>query len=153
MESLFNLQGAVSKIREFNFKRVILQFPDDLIEYSADVYHYMDEKLNTDYSNSNSNSNSSSSSSSSSSNSNGCSSVDLYISADSTYGSSSDDVSAMHVDGDLLVYFGSDLSASSVIPVLLLPRIRSFDCIRCEKAVVPCIEKYIDSSPNLSKFW
>ena len=33
--------------------------------------------------------------------------IEVYIAADSTYGSSVDDISAEHVDGDVLVYFRS----------------------------------------------
>lgn len=47
---------------------------------------------------------------------------DVYIAADSTFGSSVDDISAAHVDSDLLIYFGSDMSASGTIPVMVVPQ-------------------------------
>lgn len=47
--------------------------------------------------------------------------IELYIAADSTWGSSVDDVSAMHCNGDVIAYFGSDLSSSGTIPVIIVP--------------------------------
>ena len=43
------------------------------------------------------------------------------MAADSTFGSSVDDISAEHVDSDVLVYFGSDLSSSGAMPVMVVP--------------------------------
>ena len=67
------------------FKRVVLQFPDELLGRCVDVFNHFRLLVPT---------------------------ASFYIAADSTYGSSVDDVSALHVDSDLLVYFGSDLSSS-----------------------------------------
>lgn len=47
--------------------------------------------------------------------------VALYITADSAWNSSADDVSAMHCNADILVYFGSDLSSSCNIPMIIVP--------------------------------
>jgi len=48
----------------------------------------------------------------------------MFIAADSTWGSSVDDVSAMHCDADIIFYFGSDLSSSGSIPVAIVTRLR-----------------------------
>lgn len=47
--------------------------------------------------------------------------VSLYITADSSWNSSVDDVSAMHCNADMIVYFGSDLSSSCNIPMVIVP--------------------------------
>ena len=64
-------------------------------------------------------------------NNNGYNSLSLYISADSTFGSSVDDVSALHVNGDVIVHFGSDLSGSGSIPVMIIPKRKAIDIENC----------------------
>ena len=61
--------------------------------------------------------------------------VEVFVAADSTYGSSVDDISAEHVDSDVLVYFGSDLSSSGAIPVLVVPKLVQLDCAVCTREV------------------
>ena len=86
MEQLFNLSEVQRVVEEYNYEIIALQFPDELISYSVEVYAVLRSKLRSE--------------------------VTLFIAVDSTYGSSVDDVSAMHVDSQLLVYFGDDLSSS-----------------------------------------
>jgi diphthamide biosynthesis enzyme Dph1/Dph2-like protein len=110
---IFDLVKICEVIKAKEFKRVVLQFPDENLEYSVDVYEYMLMSLNNgnidnDIDNVNDD--------------NGNSGIDVFISADSTYGSSVDDVSADHVDAQILIYFGSDLSSSGTMPVLVAPR-------------------------------
>lgn len=78
------------------FKRAVLQFPDDLLSECVEIYRQVAVRL--------------------------AGSAEVYIAADSSYGSSVDDISALHVDGDVLVYFGDDLSSSGVVPVIVVPR-------------------------------
>jgi diphthamide biosynthesis protein 2 len=61
--------------------------------------------------------------------------LELYIAADSTYGSSVDDISAEHVDSDVLVYFGSDLSSSGAMPVMVVPQAVPVDIPTCAALV------------------
>ena len=88
------LEAFVDNLEE-GPKRISLQFPDESLHLSLDVYEYLREKLPTN--------------------------IDLFVLADSTFGSSVDDVSAQHIDCDLLIYFGSDLSSSGSMPVLVIP--------------------------------
>lgn len=53
--------------------------------------------------------------------------IELYITADSSYGSSIDDVSAMHVNCQLIIMFGTDLSSSGTIPTIVAPFKKSYD--------------------------
>ena len=108
----FDVEGICEAIKSHGYKRVVLQFPDEHLKYCAPVYEYMLETLNpaTDENDS---------------------WVDVFISADSTYGSSVDDVSADHVDAEILVYFGSDLSSSGTMPVIVAPKHVTFDVEHC----------------------
>jgi len=114
-EKLFGLDRISEVIRASGFKRVVVQFPDEHLSFSLPVYDYLIDKLNPDelaegqedeY-------------------------IDLFVTADSTFGSSIDDISAEHVDGDLLVYFGSDLSSSGKMPVIVAPMKRIVNVNDC----------------------
>ena len=94
----FELDAIIHIIHTNAFRTVVLQFPDDELQYSIEVHDYLQGRLEDSVT---------------------CdtteevtASVDLFIAADSTWGSSIDDVSAMHCGCDVLVYFGTDLSSS-----------------------------------------
>lgn len=101
----YRLAEVIALICKYHFTRVVLQFPDEELQYSFDVHNVLLRSLPED--------------------------VDLYITADSTWGSSIDDVSAMHCDADVLIYFGTDLSSSGSMPVILCPPVRPFSVDRC----------------------
>ena len=105
----FNLAKVAALVGRHNFKRVVLQFPDENLEHCTDVFKHLQDLLGHE------------------------SDVHIYITADSTYGSSVDDISAQHVDGDVLVYFGNDLSSSGAMPVMVVPS-------QCEVDVDHCAE-------------
>ena len=93
---------------------MVLQFPDEHLKHCVDVYSRLSELVDD--------------------------AVSLFIAADSTYGSSVDDVSAQHVDGDLLVYFGSDLSGSGAMPVMIAPMKVTVDKADCAARVSSSLE-------------
>jgi diphthamide biosynthesis protein 2 len=94
----FDLALAVLKIKEYHFQRIVLQIPDELFSICVDIYDYFITALGDD-------------------------SIEVFMTADSTFGSSIDDISAEHVGSDLLVYFGTDSSCSSCsIPIMILPQ-------------------------------
>ena len=93
IEEYFHLDKICSIISRNKFKRVVLQFPDDLLHLSTTTYSTIRSILLKESND-----------------------LELFIAADSTYGSSVDDVSAQHVESDLLIYFGDDLSSSGAMP-------------------------------------
>ncbi len=109
VDKKFDLDSVISILRSTikgsdgtvkpRYQEVVLQFVDEYLSDSIDVYIRLQQSLP--------------------------SSVNLYITADSTWGSSADDISAQHVNGDILVYFGSDLSSSSIIPVIVVPELKT----------------------------
>lgn len=96
IESLYDVKGVCDAITKFGFDIVVLQFPDENLADATNVYTAIKGSIRD--------------------------SIELYITADSTYGSSVDDVSALHVHCKLLVYFGSDMSVSGSMPVLVCPK-------------------------------
>lgn len=103
VESLFDLDRLCRTIERDSFKRVALQFPDEHLDKCAQIYQYMSNYLTShDH-------------------------TEIFIIGDSTFGSSIDDISAQHVDSDLLVYFGSDLTSSGTIPVIVAPIKKELD--------------------------
>lgn len=101
MSGNFNLPKVADLICKFKLSTVVLQFPDEFLPISIDVYSSLLKLVDE--------------------------TVTLYIAADSTYGSSVDDISGMHVDCDVVIYFGSDLSSSGSVPVLVVPMMKSLD--------------------------
>ncbi len=97
----FDLVSAFNILVKYEFKRIALQFPDEELSHCVEVYRTLKHMLPVD--------------------------TDLFITADSTWGSSVDDISAMHYDADVLIYFGSDLSSSGSLPVLIVPPRKALD--------------------------
>lgn len=104
----FDLARVAALVLQHGFKRVVLQFPDEALEHCVGVYMRLQELLGEGEGSSDGDGGSGGA-------------VSMFIAADSTYGSSVDDISAQHVDGDVLVYFGSDLSSSGAMPVMVVP--------------------------------
>ena len=89
MAENFDLEAVKRLIITHNFKRVALQFPDELLNICVPVYQHLSVGLEETAPESD---------------------IELFISADSTFGSSVDDVSALHVSGDVIVYFGTTIT-------------------------------------------
>ena len=117
----FDLERVSSLIRSHGLRKVVLQFPDDNVSDCVGIYNWLvgdlEDKLGQAEADE----------------------LEVYVAADSTFGSSVDDISAEHVDSDVLVYFGSDLSSSGAIPVMVVPREVSVDVLSCAEAVKAAI--------------
>lgn len=111
----FYLDGVAEVIRVNGFKMVVLQFPDGALAKCTDVYDALSNIIDDD--------------------------VDMFITADSTFGSSLDDVSAQHVEADILFYFGDDLSSSGSLPVAIVPFRKQLDVGMCAISVCGGLEQ------------
>ena len=118
----FDLNSVCDLIKKHGYLRVALQFPDDLLGKCIAIYNNVIKYIGND-------------------------AVDVFIIGDSTYGSSIDDISAQHVDSDLLVYFGSDLSSSGSMPVIVVPFDTEIDCEKCFEEL--CASSDHDGSDRL----
>jgi diphthamide biosynthesis protein 2 len=112
----------VTRITQHNFKRIVCQFPDHYLHCCTEVYLHLATRVPPE--------------------------CDIFIAADSTFGSSVDDISAAHVEADLLIFFGSDLSGSGSVNVMIIPPIKTIDIKRCVDAVATIITTPLDS-PSL----
>lgn len=112
----FNLDAVCAIIAQHKFQRIALQFPDEFLNKCISIYTYVINHINDD-------------------------DVDVFIIGDSTYGSSVDDISAQHVDSDILVYFGSDLSSSGSMPVMVVPYRKDIDVQNCTKRVADKLDE------------
>jgi len=109
----YDVEALVSLIAKHAFKRVVLQFPDEELEHCVPVYDFLSSSFPEG--------------------------TEIYVTADSTWGSSIDDVSAMHCDGDVLFYFGTDLSSSGSIPVAIVPPRKPIDIPHCISQITSAI--------------
>ena len=123
--SVYDLPAALQLIQGHNFRRVVLQFPDEEVHRSTEVYEYFQDQLGEE--------------------------VEIFITADSTWGSSIDDVSAMHCEGDVLLYFGSDLSSSGSMPVMVVPRNCEFDIEVCRAKLEEALQAHDAKSTSYKK--
>lgn len=107
---MFDLEGVLHVISVKKPLRVVLQFENHLVSSALSVYRFLSAKLERN--------------------------VQLIIAADSTWSSSVDDITAAHVDSDLLVYFGSDYgTTSSSLPLLMVPELIDFSCYKAQLAI------------------
>jgi diphthamide biosynthesis enzyme Dph1/Dph2-like protein len=91
----FDVKGALDLLLKYEFERVVLQFSDEYLSVSVSIYDYFTTNLPD--------------------------TLDVFITADSTFGSSVDDISALHINSDVIVYFGNEMSHSDIIPIIILP--------------------------------
>lgn len=70
--------------------------------------------------------------------------------ADSTFGSSVDDISAAHVEADLLLYFGSDMSGAGGMDVMIVPPMKLVNTKQCSEALLEALVASENSSERES---
>ncbi|XP_068626310.1 2-(3-amino-3-carboxypropyl)histidine synthase subunit 2 [Battus philenor] len=92
----FDIPETCKWITDNNFTKVCLQFPDELLGVSAQIYEEIKKRAD----------------------------VDLYILGDTSYASCCvDSVAAMHVQGDAIVHYGRSCFTKTNIPVYtVLPK-------------------------------
>ncbi|KAI8637193.1 diphthamide biosynthesis protein 2 [Parasitella parasitica] len=107
IQELYEINRTVARIKEGNYKRIALQFPD---EYLADAAHVAKELVEK-------------------------TGQEIFVLADTSYGSCCvDEVAAEHVNADLIVHYGrSCLSPTSRSPVLYVFGRQSIDLEQCKK--------------------
>ncbi|KAL5501871.1 DPH2 [Sanghuangporus vaninii] len=90
----YEIERTVQIIQKGDYKRIALQFPDELLHDSVPVYRALQESLGPQR--------------------------EAYVLADTSYGSCCvDEVAASHVDADVLVHYGhACLSQTSRLPVI-----------------------------------
>ncbi|KAI0290206.1 putative diphthamide synthesis protein-domain-containing protein [Russula brevipes] len=92
----FELEGTANEIISKNYKRIALQFPDEILQDSVPIYHDLKRAIGA--------------------------ARDLYVLADTSYGSCCvDEVAAQHVDADVVVHYGhACMSKNYRLPVIYI---------------------------------
>ncbi|KAI6011824.1 putative diphthamide synthesis protein-domain-containing protein [Pisolithus marmoratus] len=111
----FEIERTAKEIRDGGYKRVALQFPDELLHESVPIYRLLKQRINEGQ--------------------------EMYVLADTSYGSCCvDEVAAQHVDADAMVHYGhACLSQTSRLPVIYVFGRKPIDVDSCVKQVVDVI--------------
>lgn len=112
---IYEIERTVAAIVEGNFKRIALQFPDELLCHSVPIYRLLKNKAGEGH--------------------------DVYVLADTSYGSCCvDEVAAQHVDADLIVHYGhACLSQPSRLPVVYVFGKKPIDVDDCINQLGQCL--------------
>nr|XP_043615219.1 2-(3-amino-3-carboxypropyl)histidine synthase subunit 2 [Erigeron canadensis] len=113
LSSKYEISRVAEYILEHNFKRVALQFPDELLKDSTGVVSLLRKELL----------------------SNDVKDIGLYVMADTTYGSCCvDEVGASHINADCVIHYGHTcLSATSKLPAFFVFGKASINASNCAK--------------------
>lgn len=107
----FDIDGVVDLLRRNVFRDIILQFAEDYLSQSVDVYFALQAALPDRH---------------------------FFIVANSSWDKAIDDVASMHVKGDLIIFFGCLLDVSCSTPVLVVPPALPMDVQLCADAIKAC---------------
>ncbi|THH32708.1 hypothetical protein EUX98_g1435 [Antrodiella citrinella] len=113
----FEIERTVREITKGGYKRIALQFPDELLHDSVPIYRSLKGRLPSD---------------------SGC---ELYVLADTSYGSCCvDEVAAQHVDANAMVHYGhACMSQTSRLPVIYVFGRKEIDAEDCATQLAACL--------------
>ncbi|KAF6752724.1 putative diphthamide synthesis protein-domain-containing protein [Ephemerocybe angulata] len=103
IHEFYEIERTADEILAGDFKRIALQFPDELLGDSVPVFRALKARIGTGR--------------------------EIYVLADTSYGSCCvDEVAAQHVDADMVVHYGyACLSQTSRLPVMYVFGKKTFD--------------------------
>ncbi|KAL5524260.1 DPH2 [Sanghuangporus sanghuang] len=115
----YEIERTVQIIQKGDYKRIALQFPDELLHDSVPVYRALQESLGPQR--------------------------EAYVLADTSYGSCCvDEVAASHVDADVLVHYGhACLSQTSRLPVIYVFGRKRLNVEECVEKISAYLESAI----------
>ncbi|KAI9058971.1 diphthamide biosynthesis protein [Trametes sanguinea] len=116
LEDTFDVQRTAAEIERGDYKRIALQFPDELLPNSVPLYRALKAKI--------------------------ADSRELYVLADTSYGSCCvDEVAAQHVDADALVHYGhACMSQTSRLPVIYVLGKKPIEPQHCADSVSAALQ-------------
>ncbi|KIJ04981.1 hypothetical protein PAXINDRAFT_103950 [Paxillus involutus ATCC 200175] len=123
----YEIQRTADTIINGDFKRIALQFPDELLHDSVPIYRLLKQRVGDGR--------------------------DLYVLADTSYGSCCiDEVAAQHVDADLVVHYGhACMSKTSRLPVVYVFGRKSIDVQDCVEELTKIVASITDSTETTKK--
>lgn len=121
--SYFNIIDTCKWIKDNNYTKVCLQFPDDLLDVSAAICEEIKSRAN----------------------------IDLYILGDTSYTSCCvDSVAAMHVQGEAIIHYGHSCFTKTNIPVYTVLPKKQINIEKFEKIIE---ESIIEKNENKCLFY
>ncbi|KAF8345163.1 putative diphthamide synthesis protein-domain-containing protein [Amanita rubescens] len=124
----YEIEETAAEILKNDYKRIALQFPDELLHDSVPIYQRLKGRIGTGR--------------------------ELYVLADTSYGSCCvDEVASQHVDADAMIHYGyACMSQTSRLPVVYVFGKKKIDINHCAETLVdalnsqvPCDEQRTDS--------
>ncbi|KAJ7119648.1 putative diphthamide synthesis protein-domain-containing protein [Mycena epipterygia] len=116
LDHFYEVERTIAEILAGNYKRVALQFPDELLHDSVPLYRRLKAGIG--------------------------SGRELYVLADTSYGSCCvDEVAAQHVDADAMVHYGhACMSQTSRLPVIYVFGKKPIDVDDCSQRLAGVFE-------------
>ncbi|KAI0702377.1 diphthamide biosynthesis protein [Cerioporus squamosus] len=117
-EEAFDIERTVKEIEDGDYKRIALQFPDELLPHSVPIFRLLKSKI--------------------------ADTRELYVLADTSYGSCCvDEVAAQHVDADALVHYGhACMSQTSRLPVIYVLGKKPIDVAHCAESFIGALNAH-----------
>ncbi|KAF8632476.1 hypothetical protein AX15_001875 [Amanita polypyramis BW_CC] len=117
----YEIDETAQEILRNDYKRIALQFPDELLHNSVPIYQRLKARIGSER--------------------------ELYVLADTSYGSCCvDEVAAQHVDADAMVHYGyACMSQTSRLPVIYVFGKKRIDADHCAKALADALRANIPS--------
>ncbi|KAH9933986.1 diphthamide biosynthesis protein [Epithele typhae] len=115
LERTYDIERTANHISLGAYKRVALQFPDELLPHSVPIFKALKSRIPE--------------------------ASELYVLADTSYGSCCvDEVAAQHVDADALVHYGhACMSQTSRLPVIYVFGKKPIDPLHCAQTLVAAL--------------
>ncbi|KIM87854.1 hypothetical protein PILCRDRAFT_263533 [Piloderma croceum F 1598] len=126
-DAFYELERTADEILKGDFRRIALQFPDELLRDSVPIYRSLNSKIGEGR--------------------------DLYVLADTSYGSCCvDEVAAQHIDADAMVHYGhACMSQTYRLPVIYVFGKKPIDVDHCVKQLVSILDASSANEPKDKK--
>ncbi|KIP03700.1 hypothetical protein PHLGIDRAFT_25997 [Phlebiopsis gigantea 11061_1 CR5-6] len=124
-EAYFDIDRTVEIVLKHDYKRITLQFPDELLGASVPIYRSLKSKAGVGH--------------------------DFYVLADTSYGSCCvDEVAAQHVDADAMVHYGhACMSQTSRLPVVYVFGKSHIDVDDCVEKLSETLQMSESTTPRV----
>ncbi|OCH91570.1 diphthamide biosynthesis protein [Obba rivulosa] len=116
LEDYYDIERTVREVEKGDYKRIALQFPDELLRDSVPIFRRLKARLSPGR--------------------------ELYVLADTSYGSCCvDEVAAQHVDADAMVHYGhACMTKTSRLPVIYVFGKKPVDPEDCARKLLKSLE-------------
>ncbi|KDR72825.1 hypothetical protein GALMADRAFT_73379 [Galerina marginata CBS 339.88] len=133
-DEFYEIERTVEEIVVGNYQRIALQFPDELLHVSVPIYRRLKRRITDSVSEKGQSS-----------------TQELYILADTSYGSCCvDEVAAQHVNADLVVHYGhACMTQTSRLPVVYIFGRKDINVEKCATGFITAFERDNLEEPQL----